>query len=206
VASLLSGVPLAGPPRTRRAAQAALLDGDASASLSGSCRHGRGQPDLHRRLHHARLLRWADGCGLFEALHLPLGLVGSGGPLLLLLVGLILVRRGLPHPLPRPALRTWQRAHMGLLAGLLATLGAVFTLDLMVVVAGGLAWRLPGSLLADAAGQLARALARDARSGLLWLVVPVEAGVAWGSVYGAWTESRLAGPDAARGLLFAFVP
>jgi membrane protein DedA with SNARE-associated domain len=144
--------------------------------------------------------------GLFEALHLPLGLIGSGGPLLLLLAGLILVRRGLPHPLPRPALRTWQRARVGLLAGLLATLGALFTLDLMVVIAGDLAWRLPDSFLADAAGQLARTLARDAAGGLVWLVVPLVTGVGWGGVYAAWIDPRLAGPDAARGLLFAFVP
>jgi membrane protein DedA with SNARE-associated domain len=144
--------------------------------------------------------------GLFEALHLPLGLLGSGGPLLALLAGLILVRRGLPHPLPRPDLRAWQRARVGLLAGLLATLGALFTLDLMVVVAGDLAWRLPDSLPAIAAGQLAQALARDATGGLLWLVVPLVGGVGWGGLYAAWAESRLHGSDATRGLAFAFLP
>jgi membrane protein DedA with SNARE-associated domain len=144
--------------------------------------------------------------GLFEALHLPVGLIGSGVPLLVLLVGLILVRRGLPHPLPRPAIRTWQRARVGLLAGLLATLGALFTLDLLVVIAGDLAWRLPDSFLADAAGQLARALTRDATGGVLWLVVPLVTGVGWGGVYAAWIEPRLSGPDAVRGLVFAFAP
>jgi membrane protein DedA with SNARE-associated domain len=144
--------------------------------------------------------------GLFEALHLPVGLVGSGGPLLLLLGGLILVRRGLPHPLPRPELRSWERARVGLVAGLLATLGALFTLDLIVVITGDLAWRLPDSLLADAAGELARALTRDATGGVLWLVVPLVTGVGWGGVYAAWIEPRLRGPDAARGLMFAVVP
>jgi membrane-associated protein len=143
---------------------------------------------------------------LFEALHLPLGLVGSAGPLLLLVAGLILVRRGLPHPLPRPALQPWQRACIGLLAGLLATLGALLTLDLMVVVAGDLAWRLPNSLPSVAAGQLAQALARDPTAGLLWLVVPLVAGVGWGGLYAAWAEPRLNGPDAVRGLVFAFLP
>src|ERR1041385_6623703 len=144
--------------------------------------------------------------GLFEALHLPVGLIGSGVPLLLLLAGLILVRRGLPHPLPRPTLRTWQRARVGLLAGLLATLGALFTLDLMVVIAGDLAWRLPDSLFANTAGQLGLALTGDATSGVLWLVVPLLSGIGWGGVYAAWIEPRLRGPDAARGLSFAFVP
>ena len=144
--------------------------------------------------------------GVFEALHLPIGLVGSGGPLLLLLGGLILVRRGLPHPLPRPALRRWQRLRVGLVAGLLASLGALWTLDLMVVLVGDLAWRLPDSLLAVAAGQLAQALARDATGGLLWLMMPLVAGVGWGGVYAVWAESRLPGPDAARGMLFALVP
>jgi len=144
--------------------------------------------------------------GVFEALHLPIGLLGSGGPLLLILGGLILVRRGLPHPLPRPALRTWQRLRVGLIAGLLASLGALWTLDLMVVVAGDLAWRLPGSLPAIAAAQLAQALTRDATGGLLWLVMPLIAGIAWGAVYAIWAEPRLPGSDAVRGLLFAFVP
>jgi hypothetical protein len=144
--------------------------------------------------------------GLFEALHLPIGLVGSALPLLLLLAGLILVRRSLPHPLPRPALRTWQRLRVGLVAGLLASLGALWTLDLIVVVAGDLAWRLPDSSPAIAAGLLAEALTRDATGGLLWLVMPVVAGVGWGGVYAIWAEPRLPGSDPARGLLFAFVP
>ncbi len=144
--------------------------------------------------------------GLFEALHLPLGLVGSGGPLLLILAGLVLVRRRLPHPLPRPALRTWERARIGLLSGLLATGGALLTVDMMVLVTGDLAWRLPDSLLADAAAQLAQALARDATGGLLWLAAPLVAGVGWGGLYAAWAEPRLRGPDAVRGLQFALLP
>lgn len=144
--------------------------------------------------------------GLFEALHLPIGLLGSGVPLLILLVGLILVRRGLPHPLPRPALAVWHRVRVGLLAGLLATGGALLTLDVMVVLTGDLAWRLPDSLLAEAAGQLSVALGRDATGGLLWLVAPLVAGVGWGALYAAWAERRLAGPDWARGLVFALLP
>lgn len=144
--------------------------------------------------------------GLFEQLHLPVALVGSGGPLLLLLAGLVLVRRGLPHPLPRPWLRPWHRTRVGLLAGVLATGGALLTLDLVVVVTGDLAWRLPGSPLAQAAGQISRALARDATGGLLWLVVPLVAGIGWGGLYAAWFEARLPGPDAVRGLVFSFLP
>lgn len=93
-----------------------------------------------------------------------------------------------------------------MLAGLLATGGTLLTLDLMVVVARDLAWRLPDSLPAVAAGQLSQALARDATGGLLWLVVPLIAGVGWGGLYAAWAEPRLMGPDAVRGLLFAFLP
>jgi len=144
--------------------------------------------------------------GLFAVLHLPVGLLGSGGPLLLLLAALVLIRRGLPHPLPRPALRMGQRARVGLLAGLLATGGALLTLNLVVLVTADLAWRLPGSLFADVAGQFSRALAHDATGGLLWLAVPLVAGVGWGALYAAWAEPRLAGPDAVRGLLFAILP
>jgi hypothetical protein len=75
-----------------------------------------------------------------------------------------------------------------------------------VVIAGDLAWRLPESLLADAAGQLARALTRDATGGVLWLVVPLITGVGWGGVYAAWIEPRFRGADPVRGLVFAFVP
>jgi hypothetical protein len=95
--------------------------------------------------------------------------------------GLILVRRGLPHPLPRPLLRASQPLKVGLVAGLLASFGALWTLDLVVVVAGDVAWRLPDSLPAVAAAQVAQALTRDATGGLLWLVMPVLAGVGWGA-------------------------
>ena len=144
--------------------------------------------------------------GVVEALHLPLGLVGSGGPLLVLLVALVLIRRRLAHPLPRPALGAWHRARIGLLAGLLSTGAALLTLNAVVVITGDLAWRLPQSLPAEAAGQLSSALARDATGGLLWLVVPIMAGVGWGALYAAWAEPRLAGPDAVRGLVFALLP
>ena len=53
---------------------------------------------------------------------------------------------------------------------------------------------------------MAQALTRDATGGLLWLVMPLLAGIGWGAVYAAWCEQRLPGRDAARGLLFAFVP
>ena len=45
-------------------------------------------------------------------------------------------------------------------AALVPALSLPDALDMMVVVTGDLAWRLPDSLLADAAGQLAQALAR----------------------------------------------
>jgi hypothetical protein len=144
--------------------------------------------------------------GLFEALHLPLGLLGSGGPLLLLVAVLVIIRRKLPHPLPRPVLPRWLCARVGLTAGLLATFGALLALDATVVLLGDLAWRLPDSMPADAARQLSQVLARDATGGVLWLAVPLIAGVGWGGVYALWAEPRLVGPDAVRGLLFALLP
>jgi len=65
---------------------------------------------------------------------------------------------------------------------------------------------LPDSLLAQVIGELSRALARDATGGVLWLVVPLIAGIGWGAVYAVWAEPHLPGPDAVRGLLFALVP
>jgi membrane protein DedA with SNARE-associated domain len=144
--------------------------------------------------------------GLIEALHLPVAMIGSGGPLLLLVGALILIRRGLPHPMPRPYLRPWHRARVGLLAGVLASAGALLTLDLVVAITGDLAWRLPDSLLAQIISELSRTLARNATGGVLWLAGPLIAGVGWGAVYAVWAEPQLPGPDAVRGLLFAFVP
>ena len=144
--------------------------------------------------------------GVIEALHLPVAVIGSGGPLLLLVGVLILIRRGLPHPMPRPYLRPWHRARVGLLAGVLASAGALLTLDLVVVITGDLAWRLPDSLLAQVIGELSRALARDAAGGVLWLAGPLIAGIGWGAVYALWAEPRLPGPDVVRGLIFALAP
>jgi membrane protein DedA with SNARE-associated domain len=144
--------------------------------------------------------------GLVEALHLPVGLLGSGGPLLALVGGLILVRRGLPHPLPRPELSAWHRARIGLVAGALATAGAVWTLDMVVVIAGDLAWRLPNSLPAEVAGLVSNALVENATGGLLWLAGTLIAGIGWGAVYSVWVEPHLPGRDAVRGLLFALIP
>ena len=98
--------------------------------------------------------------GVIEALHLPVAMIGSGLPLLLLVGVLILIRRGLPHPMPRPYLRPWHRARVGLLAGVLASAGALLSLDLVVAITGDLAWRLPDSLLAQIISELSRALAR----------------------------------------------
>jgi membrane protein DedA with SNARE-associated domain len=144
--------------------------------------------------------------GLVEALHLPVGLLGSGVPLLAILGGLVVIRRGLPHPLPRPYLSAWHRARIGLLSGALATLGALLTFDLIVVITGDIAWRLPNSGLAEIAGQLSNALANDATGGVLWLAAPLIAGVGWGAVYAVWVEPHLPGPDALRGLVFSLVP
>src|ERR1700737_154590 len=131
--------------------------------------------------------------GVIEALHLPVAMIGSGIPLLLLVGGLVLIRRGLPHPMPRPYLRPWHRARVGLVAGVLASAGALLTLDLVVVITGDLAWRLPNSLLAQVIGELSRALARDATGGVVWLAGPLIAGVGWGAVYAVWAEPRLPG-------------
>ena len=146
---------------------------------------------------------WAGPAVLrvIERLHLPVGLVGSGLPLVLLVMGLVLIRRRAAHPLPRPRLRSWHRAQVGMLAGAVASASALLTLNVVVVVAGDLVWRLPNSALAEAAGRLSIALAGDTAGGLLWLVVPIITGFAWGACYGTWAEPRLRGPDAVRGLL-----
>ena len=48
-------------------------------------------------------------------------------------------------------------------------------------------------------GNWRRRLAHDATGGLLWLLVPLLAGVGWGAVYAVWAEPRLMGQDGVRG-------
>jgi hypothetical protein len=98
-------------------------------------------------------------------------------------------------------------AQSGTVAGLLASLGAPWTLDLMVVVVGPghLAWRLSDSLPAVVAGQSAQALSRDAMGGLLWLVMPLVTRVGWAPCTPCGPSRGCLDRNAARGLLFAFV-
>ena len=114
--------------------------------------------------------------GVVEALHLPVGLLGSGVPLLVLIA---LFRRP-----PRTAASA---AAPGLTPGIARASawwlarwppGRGADPRRLVVITGDLAWRLPGRL-AEIAGQLSIALARDATGGVLWLVVPLVAGVGW---------------------------
>lgn len=143
---------------------------------------------------------------VFEVLHLPVGLVVTAGPLLVLLAALVVIRRRLPHPLPRPNLSFRKTARIGLLAGGLASGGSLLMLNVLVIVLGDLAWRLPDSLPAEAADQLSLALSRDATGGVLWLGMPLIAGLGWGVLYANWAEPQLGGHDAVRGLAFSLLP
>ena len=168
--------------------------------------HEPGQPHLHRRLHDAWLLCWSSGSRAVRSVtsadraawlgRSAAALVGWAGP---------------------GSARAAESAAAASVTDLAAAQSGAgrrpagqsrrpVDPDLMVVVAGDLAWRLPDSLPAVVAAQLAQALTRDATGGLLWLAMPVIAGVAWGGVYAVWAERRLPGRDGVRGLLFAFVP
>jgi hypothetical protein len=95
---------------------------------------------------------------------------------------------------------------MGLLAGLLSTGAALLTLEVVVVITADLAWRLPRACLPkrpDNSRAFWHAMPRVACCGSC---VPIMAGVGWGALYAVWAEPRLAGPDAARGLVFALLP
>ena len=148
---------------------------------------------------------------LLERIHLPFALVWSLVPLALIVLWTLRARRGLgPRAVGAPAHVTRnQQLRAGVLAGGLATVASTATLNVVLHLAGNLAFNAPGTIVERTADRLAFAIARDVEPSLLLIVILafLAVGLVWGAAYGLWGESWLPGaPDWLRGLLFAVLP
>jgi membrane protein DedA with SNARE-associated domain len=143
--------------------------------------------------------------------HLPLGLLGSVVPLVLLLVWVVRARRALHL---RPATRAdapdqRHRWRDGAIAGALATIISTLAMNVVINVVGDLALLAPGSLVERAQARLAAlAVVRVIGPELLLLAVPafVLVGIVWGAVYAQWVEPHVHLPDWLSGLAFSLLP
>jgi membrane protein DedA with SNARE-associated domain len=147
---------------------------------------------------------------LLEQVHLPFGLFGSLIPLGLLVWWTLRARQDLARrPLPGGGSEREQSLRAGALAGGLATIGSTLALNVLINLAGNIAFTAPDTILERTAARLAFAAARDAQPGWLFLAVPVflGVGVLWGAVYALWAEPRLRPlSDWQRGIVFAMLP
>jgi membrane protein DedA with SNARE-associated domain len=147
---------------------------------------------------------------LLDAVHLPLGLLGSLIPLALIVWWTLRARQGLGRRATRPVgIERDRQVRAGALAGVLATVGSTLLLNVIIILAGNIAFNAPGTIVDRTVERLAFAFAREVSPGLLFLVLALYllVGTAWGALYGAWAEGVLPLPaDALNGLVFAVVP
>ncbi|HEY1295866.1 MAG TPA: DedA family protein [Chloroflexota bacterium] len=148
---------------------------------------------------------------LLEKIHLPFGLLGSLVPLALLLWWTIRARQDLgKRGTAAVSADRELKLRSGAMAGLLATVGSTLVMNVLLNLAGGIAFNAPGTLVERTAARLAFALARDVQPIFLFIAVPayVAVGVMWGAVYGAWGEARLPArwADWQKGVAFAGLP
>jgi membrane protein DedA with SNARE-associated domain len=148
-----------------------------------------------------------------EKVHIPFGLLGSLVPLTLIMWWTLRARQdiGKRGTLVQPADRELQ-LRAGAVAGLVATVASTLLLNVVINLAGGIAFNFsaPGTLVEETGRRLAFALAREVQPVVLFVAVPLYLGVGtvWGAVYAVWVEPRLgpAWPDWQKGLSFAGVP
>jgi membrane protein DedA with SNARE-associated domain len=146
-----------------------------------------------------------------EGIHLPLGLLGSLVPLVLVVAWVWRARRGL-HLARHTEAGGLDRPHRwrdGAIAGGLATVISTLALNVLVHVLGDVAFLAPGDFLTYTQARLAvLAVVRILGPILLLAVTPgfMLVGVLWGAVYGQWVEPRLHLPDWLSGMAFALLP
>jgi membrane protein DedA with SNARE-associated domain len=146
-----------------------------------------------------------------EGIHLPLGLLGSLIPLVLLVVWIVRARRGLRLRVANDASRVDRRHRLrdGAVAGLIATIVSTLAMNVLVHVIGDATVLAPGRIVEHAQARLAAFEIGRSLGPLLLAVLPafLAVGMVWGGAYGAWVEPRLTRlPDWFSGLLFAALP
>src|SRR5579871_2831731 len=111
---------------------------------------------------------------LLEKVHLPFGLLGSLVPLAILLWWTIRARQELgKRASGGVAVERDVLLRAGLVAGLLATVGSTLLMNVLINLAGGIAFNAPGTLVERTAARLAFALARDVQPIFLFIAVPI---------------------------------
>lgn len=148
---------------------------------------------------------------ILEKVHIPFGLLGSLVPLSLLLFWVIRARQALGQRGTLHAIDSHeQKLRSGALAGGLATIASTLLLNVIINLAGNIAFNAPGTLVEQTAARLAVAFAREVHPSLLFLAVPayVCVGILWGALYGTIADRpTLAGVlDGMKGLFFSVVP
>lgn len=148
---------------------------------------------------------------VLEEIHLPLGLLGSLVPLVVLLVWIIRARRGLhlrrSNEAGLPSRR--DRWRDGAVARGLATVVSTLAMNVLIHAGGDLALLAPGEVVERAQARLAvLAVLRVIGPVLLLAGVPafIAIGVGWGIAYAQWAEPHFHWPDWLNGLCFALVP
>lgn len=147
--------------------------------------------------------------GFLDRLHLPLGLLGSLLPLIVLVVWIGRARIDLAERRSRAGRPDrHHRLVAGLQAGGLATIGSTLVMNVLVNVAGSFAFQAPGTIVERTASRLAFSLAFELQPLLLFVAAPayLAVGLLWGAIYAVYVEPRLHLGDWERGVLFAAIP
>src|SRR5438105_5776821 len=146
-----------------------------------------------------------------EKIHIPFGLRGSLLPLSLILLLTSRARQGLGRRSTTPFVSERdQQLRAGALAGGLATISSTLLFNVVINLAGNMAFSAPGTLVEQTAARLAFAFARELQPILLFVAAPayLAVGVLWGVLYAVWVEPRLPRrwADWLKGLVFAVLP
>jgi hypothetical protein len=148
---------------------------------------------------------------VLEKIHIPFGLLGSLVPLSLILLWTYRTRQGLgKRTTALPTVDREQQLRAGAIAGGLATIASTLLMNVVINLAGNIAFNAPGTLVEQTAARLAFAFARELQPVWLFVAVPafLAVGVLWGAVYAVIGEGLLPRdwPDWLKGLGFAAVP
>jgi membrane protein DedA with SNARE-associated domain len=148
---------------------------------------------------------------VLEKIHIPFGLLGSLVPLTLILLWAYRTRQGLgKRATALPPSDREQQLRAGAIAGGLATIASTLLMNVVINLAGNIAFSAPGTLVEQTAARLAFAFAREVQPVWLFVAVPafLAVGVLWGAVYGLVGEEWVprGWPDWLRGMVFAVVP